>query len=144
MCGLSVELLLDFDFAVGFDGVAFLDVVASLEGDTALEVGGDFLDVVFETLEGGDVAGEDHHAVADEAGFVGTGDFTVDDIGTGDVADLGDVEDLAHFDHRGDFFLDDGLEHAFHGFLDFLDGVVDDGVEADVDAFLLGEFARTG
>ena len=51
MCGLSVELLLDFDFAVGFDGVAFLAVVASLEGDTALEVGGDFLDVVFETLE---------------------------------------------------------------------------------------------
>ena len=56
--------------------------------DTALEVGGDFLDVVFETLEGGDVAGEDHHAVADEAGFVGTRDFTVDDIGTGDVATL--------------------------------------------------------
>ena len=142
--GLGVEFLLDFDFAVGFDGVAFLDVVTALEGDTALKVGGDFFDVVFEALEGCNVAGEDHHAVANEAGFVAARDFAVDHVGTGDVADLGDVEDLAHFDHGSDFFLDDGLEHAFHGLLDFFDGVVDDGVEANVDAFLLGEFARTG
>ena len=68
---LAIEFLFHFDFLVGFDHIAFLDIVAALERDTALKVGSNFFDVVFEAFEGSDVASEDHHTIADETRLVG-------------------------------------------------------------------------
>ena len=47
------------------------------------------LGVVLEALEGADLAGVDHHAVAEQAHAGVTGDLAVGHIGTGDDADLG-------------------------------------------------------
>ena len=61
----------------GFDNVADLDVVEVFETDAALEVADHFAGIVLMTLEGSDLAGVDHHAVAQEAGKSGTGELAV-------------------------------------------------------------------
>ena len=131
-CCLCVELLLDFYFLEGFDDVAFLDVVAVGQADTALEVGVHFLHVVFEAFERVDFAREDYDAVADEACLVAALHLAVDHVSTGHVTNLGDVVNLTHLDVGGKFFLDNGFEHAFHGFLNVLDSVVDDGATEEI------------
>ena len=86
----------------------------------------------------------DDDAVADDARLVGAADLAVEDVGTGHGSDLGDVEDLTHLELGGDFLLEFGSEHTFHGLLDFFDGIVDDAVGADFHALLLGSLAGLG
>lgn len=139
--GHGLELGLDFDGFVGFDDVALLDVVVVGEADAAFEVGVDFFCVVFEALECVDVSGVDDDAVADEACVVGAADGAVGDVGACYVAYFADVVYLSYFECGGDLFFYFGCEHAFHGGFDVVDGVVDDGVEAYVDALLFCCFA---
>ena len=49
--GSVVEGLLDFDFLVCFDDVAHLDVIETVDVQTALEAFLDFFGVVLEALE---------------------------------------------------------------------------------------------
>ena len=74
------EFLLYFNFLIGFNNVAFFDVIAIGQGNTALKVGGDFFHIVLEAFESIDLAGEYDNAVADEAGFVAALHFSVYDI----------------------------------------------------------------
>src|ERR1700737_5499146 len=51
---------------VGLDDVAFLEVLVSLDPETALQAGDDFLDVVLEALQTGDLGLVDRLAVAQQ------------------------------------------------------------------------------
>ncbi len=54
------------------------------------------------------------------------------------------MERLQDFEGGGNFLLDFGGEHTCHSRLDFLDGVVDDGVDADVHLLAVRHLARGG
>ena len=60
-------------------------------------------------------------------------------VAAGDDAELRDAEQLADLDARGVLLVELGREHADARGVDLLDRLVDDAVQADVDAFLLGE-----
>ena len=114
-----------------------MDVVETLQRAAAFEAGHDFLGVVLAPLEGCEGAGVDHDTVADEADL-GLGDeLAFLDLAAGDGADLGDLEGLLDLGGGGDLFLLLRLEETLDTFLDLVDTVVDDGVEADFDALLL-------
>ncbi len=57
----------------------------------------------------------------------------------GDLADLGDLEDVADFGAAGVVLLEDWFEETVHGLGDLVLQLVDDGVEADLDVFALGD-----
>src|SRR5712664_4915989 len=69
---------------VRLDDVAFLEVVEVLDADAALEALVDFLHVVLEAPERGDLAGEDGLRVALHAHVRGAGDLAVHDRRAGD------------------------------------------------------------
>ena len=120
----------------GFDNVADLDVVEVFEADTTFEVTDHFAGVVLMALEGGNLTGVHHHAVTEEAGKGVTGKLAVRDHTTGDDADLGHGEGIAHFGLAKVHFLRHRSEHAGHSGLDLFTQLVDDIVEADIDLFL--------
>ena len=66
-----------FDGLEGFDDVADLDVVEVLQAHAAFVALDHFAGVVLEALEGADLAGVDHHAVAEQAHAGVTGDLAV-------------------------------------------------------------------
>ena len=88
------------------------------------------------------LAGEDHDRVADQAELGLARDLALGDEAAGDGADLGDGEDLADLGLAHELLALDRREHADHRLLDVVDGVVDDLVELDVDALLLGHLLR--
>ena len=59
----------------------------------------------------------------------------------GDVADLGNLDDLANLGVAEDLVLLGRREHPGEGLFDVVGDLVDDAVEADVDAAGLGYFA---
>ena len=69
---------------VGFENVAFLEVVEFFQTDTALIAGRDFLDVVLETAQGLDGVFGNDDAVTDDTEFGVSRDLAVQDIGAGD------------------------------------------------------------
>ena len=73
--------------------------------------------------------------ITDDTDLVVPADFTIKYIATGN----GGLVKLVHFTdlHIGHNFLFDlRLKHTFHGTLDFLDSVVDDGVKLDLYTFV--------
>src|SRR5690606_37427473 len=103
--------------------------------------GRDLADVVLEAAEAPDVACVDDDAVADEADAVAPVHLPLDDVAAGDGARLRDAERLAHLDGAEDVLLLLGREEPLERVAHLLDGVVDDGVEADVDLLALGDGA---
>src|SRR2546423_2242297 len=123
----------------GLDDVLFLDVVEVSEIDTALEAFADLRDVVLlppQTLDG-EVVGH-HGAAPDEARLGVPADQAAADDTAGDVADLAGAEDRADLGGAELHFLVLRLQHALQGRLDLLDRLVDDRVEADLDALAVG------
>src|SRR5688500_8934487 len=104
-----LELLPD----VGFEAVADLDVVVALQLDAALEARLHFLDVVLHALERVDheVLGDDL-AVADQADLAAPLDVAVGHHATGDVAQLGHLEDGADLGVAVELLADLRREHA--------------------------------
>src|SRR5262249_3396782 len=120
------------------DDVADLDVLVPVETDAALETLLDLGDVVLEPPERSDLALVDHAVVAQETQLGGARDRALGDVAPGDDAELGNLEGVAHFGAAPGHFLERRVEQALHRLLDLVRHVVDDGVEADVDADLLG------
>src|SRR5690606_14076622 len=123
-----------------FDDVAGTDVFVVLEGHTAFLADLDFLDLVLEALERLELAFVDDDVVAQEAHAGTTFDHAFGDLTAGNLADLGDLEDL--LDHR---VADEGFttvrrQKPAHGTLHILDEVVNDVVVADFDAVAGGQF----
>src|SRR5699024_10069397 len=117
------------------DLVTGLDVVELAQSDTSFEVSLDLGDVVLEAAQrlDGEAIGE-HDTVADNTSLGVTRDGTAAHDNTGDVAELRGAEHLADLgDARLDLFVL-GLEHARERSFNVIKRVVDDVVEADVDA----------
>ena len=117
-----------------------LDVLVALERDTALEALGDLLHVVLEAAQAGELARPDHDVVADEARLGGALDqrrsITMQPATVPIFAMLKTWRTSA----VPSGLLDLGRgQQAFHRRADVVDGVVDDVVEADLDALALGE-----
>src|SRR5699024_9787418 len=87
-----------------------------------------------------EVLGDDH-ALADEPGLAVAPDQATADDRTGDVADLGHLEDLADLGAADLNLLVDGLEETLDGGLDLVDGLIDDRVVPDVDTHAVGQLA---
>ena len=83
----------------------------------------------------------DHDTVTDDAHLVGALDLAFLHEAAGHGAHLRDLEDLQHLEVTADLLPNLGREHALHSRTHLLDGVVDDGVEADLDALLVGQLA---
>src|SRR5690606_35110365 len=83
----------------------------------------------------------DHDTLADDAGLGVARDGAALDEHTGDVAELRGAEHLADLRETGLRLFVLGLEHALERCLDVVDRVVDDVVEADVDALAGGGLA---
>ena len=110
-----------------------------VDADTALVALLDRLHVVLEAAQRVDRAVVDDRAVADDADLVVARDLAVLHVAAGDDADLGNAEQLANLDARGVFLVELRSEHADAGGVDLLDRLVDDAVQANVDALLLGK-----
>ena len=95
--------------------------------------------IVLEPLERLDRALPDDRSLTEEAHLGATSDDTIGDHTTGDGADAGNPEDLAHFGFAGDNFFVLRLEKTEHGILDVFEKLVDDLVVADLDLFLVGQ-----
>src|SRR3954454_5449127 len=119
----------------GLDGVADLDVVERSQADTALEALADLGGVVLEPLERLDrQVVPDDLAATRHAGLRVPADEARPHDRAGDVAELRRAEDLAHLGGTELHLLVLRLEHALEGRLDVVDRLVDDRVEAHVDA----------
>src|SRR5262245_14225594 len=86
------------DHLEGLDDVAHLDVVVPSDPETALEAFLDLAHVVLEALQRVELAGVDDLAVANQAHPVVALDEALHHVAAGDVAELGDLEDLTHLD----------------------------------------------
>ena len=109
------------------------NVVEAGEADAAFVAGRDLADVVLEATQRGDAVGGDELAVAIDAGTAAH-DATVGHVAAGDGLAAPDAEDLAHLGTALDGLDDLWLEHAGEGGLHVLGELVDDVVEADLDA----------
>src|SRR5215213_9779944 len=131
----------DLDHLVGFDLVAFVDVLEVVQADAALVPGRDRAHVLLEAAQGADPPVVDDHAVADQAAPGTAGDLARGDVRPGDDADPRHPEGLADLGGAGLALLVLGGEQTLEGLLDVLHHLVDDRVEADVDALAGGQVA---
>ena len=106
--------------------------------DAALEVREDFADVVAETPQRLDAVRGDDLGAAPDAGVAAADDAPVGHERTGDHRVLADADDLADLGAALDDLHDLRLEQALEGSFDVVGQLVDDVVEADIDAFGLG------
>src|SRR5688572_4807201 len=127
---------------VRFVPVTHLHVVVVRQLDAALEPGLHFLHVVLHAAERFDreILGDDL-AVANEADLAAALDVPVGDEAAGDVAELGHLEHLPHFHMAVQLLADFRLEQAGERLLQVVEDLVDDAVQPDLDAPLLGHRA---
>ena len=86
----------------------------------------------------------DNNAVAHQSGFVGAVYFSFRNIGSGHGAHFGNLIDFAHFHLSGEHLFGHLVEHALHGRLHILDGIVDHRVGVDFHSLLVGLLAGGG
>ena len=110
--------------------------------DAALEALRDLADVVLEAAQRAELALVDLDRVADQADLRVALDRAVGDHAAGDRADLRDGEGLAHLGLAQRLLALDRREQAGHRLLHVVERLVDDVVELDLDALLLGELLR--
>src|SRR5262245_32176735 len=127
---------------VTLDDIADLHVLVVLERHAAFLAGGHLARVVLEALELAELAFVHHHAVADEPNIGAALDGAVGYAAAGDVADLGDLEDLKDSGVAQHGLAPHRREQAGHRLLHIIHEIVDDVVVADLDAGALGALAR--
>src|SRR5665811_1437585 len=133
----------DLAHLVGLDDVVNPDVVEAAQVDTALESLANLGHVVLETTQTGDLdALTDDSTRTDDPRLGAALDLPGADQRSGDIAELGGLEDLAHLGGAQlDLFVL-RLQHALQRCLDVLDGRVDDRVEARVHALAVGQLGH--
>src|SRR3990167_4014456 len=141
---LRLELLLKMFMRVELERVADFDVVEPFDADTALISGVYLFHVVFEPLQGCELAFEDHDPVPDHPHAVIPRDLSVRDHTTRDSAYTRYGERLPDFGVSRNLFLDYRLEEAFHGAPDPVDELVDNGVELERHTLPLGYLKGVG
>src|SRR5208283_563611 len=124
------------------DDISYLDVAVIGDGDAALHSIPHFADIFLEPPHRANFALEHDHIVAQQANFGVTLDYAIGDQTAGDGTHLGNTESVAHFGAAEIRFLDDRFEQAGHGPFDLVLQFVNDGVQTDVNLFLLRQFLR--
>src|SRR4029078_4782858 len=92
-----------------------------------------FRGIVFKSLQRSNLAFEDHYIVPQQPDFRAARDLSFGDIATGNDANLWQPERVSNFCATQMGFSEYGIEHAKHGAFDFVDHVVNDRGESDVD-----------
>src|SRR5450759_4332266 len=130
----------DLAHLVGLDDVVNPDVVEAAKVDTALEALANLDHIILESTQTGDLDALGDDGTATDDPCLGAAlDLTGADQRTGDVAELGGLEDLSHLGGAQlDLFVL-RLEHALERCLDVVDRRVDDRVEAHVHALAFGQ-----
>src|SRR5581483_3206105 len=126
----------------GFDHVTLLEVLELRDLDAALVPLGNLANVVFEAAQRLDFAVEDDGRIADDACLGVTRDLAAGDVAAHDRPDFRDLEYLAHLGTAERDLAHHRRQHAAHGFLEVFFDLVDDLVEAQINAFVLGETPR--
>src|SRR6266542_3036085 len=128
----------------GFDDVADLVIVETFDGDTAFVSLLHFADVFFESAQAADVAFEEDHVVADQAGMRRAFDRPVRYHAAGDGADLRHADDVADFGLADDGLFGRGLHQPEHRVADLFFHFIDDRMQPDVDVLLFGRVVGAG
>src|SRR5690554_4563291 len=136
--GSSLEGTTHLYFFVGFYNVAYFYVVEIVDVQTTLVARNHLFHIVFKALERAQITGVNNNAVTYQADLGISLDLTFFNHTTGNGADFGNLEDFAYFHGGNNLFLNFGRKHAFHSGLDFFDGVVNNGVETNIDFLLFG------
>src|SRR5215207_6270797 len=135
------EGALDRLHAIALDHVAGAHVLVVLEGHAAFLPGLNLLDLILEALERRKLAFVDDDIVADQADVGAALDLPVRDAAPGDLADLGDVENLQDLRIAEELLAQGRCEQAGENALNVIHEVVDDVVIADLGAGPLGGLA---
>src|SRR5215831_4741276 len=128
---------------VHLQDVALGEVVEAVQDDAALEAVTDFVHVVFEAAQGGDVAFPDLLAAALHANAVAAVNHAIGDRAARHGATAG-LDRLADHGVAVDDLLVAWLEHAGEHLLDVFDQCVDDAVFADAHTLELGRAFGVG
>ncbi len=131
-----------FDFKE-FELIAFFNIVIAFDVQAALKTFFDFFGVVFEAFERIELAGEDHHIVAQQAQAGTATHHARGDHTACNRANFRGAEDLANLGHADDFLFPVWRQHAADSRFNIIDSVVDDVVVTDVDTIAFSQFART-
>ncbi len=144
---IDLQFLFRFNDFVSLNDVADFNVIEILDGNTAFHTGAHFLYIVFDAFERGDFCrlaffGRiSHDAVPDKANGRVAQNFALRHLATGNSTHFCDFEHLLDVHAADDFFLACGLEHALNGHFDFLNGLVNDGVQLDFHTFALSQLS---
>src|SRR5690606_6851860 len=96
----------NLDALEAFDLVAGLHVVVLLDADATFRAAANLVDVFLEAAQRFQLALEDDRVVAQHADRLVALDRSLDDHATGDRAELGRAEHVAHFRGADDFLAD--------------------------------------
>ena len=122
---LTLQLLFHFDNGERFDDVAHLNIVEVDDTYTALETRRHFFHVVFIAFQGVDVAGMNHDAVTNKAGFVHAVHLSFGNNCSCNGAHSRYLVNFAYFYLARHYFFLHLIEHALHSRVHVVDGVVD-------------------
>src|SRR6185436_15829372 len=115
-----------------------LHVAEALDDQTTLVARGHFANVIFLALEAPDSSLVDDHAAPQHTHAGVARDLAVADLQTGDHLSAWQVERPEHRCVTLVYLPPLRIQHPDHRFLDVVGELVDNIVEADVDAMLLG------
>ena len=96
-----------------------------------------FLYIILKSLQGCQRTLIDLSALTADAHLAASLKYAVHHIGTGNIADLGSLEDLAHLRVTDNLLLKDRIQHTLHGRLHILDGLINHTIQSHVNALSL-------
>ena len=131
----SVGKRIDSDDVEELQTVADFELFEIVQTDTAFVAGGDFTDIFLEVLKRLDMTEIDKLFVTEDFAFGVDFHNAGLHAATADAASLGGLENLDDFGLAERRFARFGGELAFHGLIDLFEKFVDDGIQADIDAF---------
>ena len=91
---LSLERTGDFGHLEDFELIVNLNVIVTLETQTAFAAGLNFAHIVLEVLQAGEFAGPDHHVVAQEASAGIAAYHAFENTAAGNEPNLGHADNL--------------------------------------------------
>src|SRR5699024_4647334 len=127
-----------FNNFIIFNYIAYLNIIVVNDADTTLITGLHLFNIIFKPFEGINLTVIDDHTIADYAHRIIAIDLAVGYITAGNGSYAGNFEYFAHFGVTIQLLAYLRREHTFHGIFHFINGVIDDAEEADIDLFVLG------
>ena len=138
-----LELPLDLLNSVCLYDITNLDIIVSLDVKTAIHTGMHFLCIILEPLERSKFSGVDHDTVTDHTHLGGSLKLTLTYDSSGNSTHLGNLECLLNLGSSSDDLLLLRLKHTLDTALEFIDTVIDDRVETNLNLLLLSKLAGT-